>query len=257
MAPRQIAGRLNREGVASPRGGQWNASTINGNRERRNGILNNELYVGRILYGRQRFIKDPDTAQRVSRPNPQHQWSTRDVPHLRIIEDDLWHRVQAIKKRHSSRCGNKRQSKKRLLSGLLTCGICGGGMTISRGNRYYCSTRREKGTCKADRGIAAPILEGRLLGGLKELLLGQQDMIDEFAAEFKRELTRLRKDRHADERRLSKDLGQVERGIKRCLDFITGGEGDPGSVRDKLRELKERRRELAAEYQNGRRDSPY
>ena len=31
MAPRQIATRLNREGVPSPRGGLWNASTINGN----------------------------------------------------------------------------------------------------------------------------------------------------------------------------------------------------------------------------------
>ena len=254
LAPRQIAGRLNREGVASPRGGQWNASTINGNRERRNGILNNELYVGRILYGRQRFIKDPDTAKRVSRPNPEHQWSTRDVPHFRIVEDDLWHRVQAIKKRHSSRWGNKRQSKKRVLSGLLTCGLCGGGMTISRGDRYYCSARREKGTCQADRGIAAPKLEGRVLAGLKDLLLGNQDLVDEFAAEFKRESARLRKDRQGNVRRLSKDLEQVERGIKRCLEFITGGEGDPGSVRDKLRELEDRRREIAAEDQNRRKD---
>lgn len=48
MAPRRIAGRLNAEGVPSPRGGQWNASTINGSRQRRNGSLNNELYLGRI-----------------------------------------------------------------------------------------------------------------------------------------------------------------------------------------------------------------
>jgi site-specific DNA recombinase len=45
MAPRQIAARLNREAVPSLRGGQWNASTINGNRRRRIGILNNELYT--------------------------------------------------------------------------------------------------------------------------------------------------------------------------------------------------------------------
>ena len=37
----QIAANLNQEGVASPRGGLWNASTIDGNRKRRNGILNN------------------------------------------------------------------------------------------------------------------------------------------------------------------------------------------------------------------------
>jgi site-specific DNA recombinase len=58
MTPRRIASRLNSEGVASPRGGHWNASTINGNRQRRNGILNNDLYIGRITYNRQRFVKN-------------------------------------------------------------------------------------------------------------------------------------------------------------------------------------------------------
>jgi site-specific DNA recombinase len=112
MAPRRIAARLNHEGVESPRGGQWNASTINGNRQRRNGILNNDLYIGRITYNRQRFVKDPETAKRVARPNPEHQWVIREVPHLRIVDDELWGRAQAIKQRYSSRWGNKRQSKK-------------------------------------------------------------------------------------------------------------------------------------------------
>src|SRR5262249_15938167 len=66
-------------------------------RRRRNGILNNELYAGRITYNRQRFLKDPETAKRVSRPNPEHEWVTKEVPALRIIEDDLWNRVQAMR----------------------------------------------------------------------------------------------------------------------------------------------------------------
>ena len=91
MAPRQIAARLNREAVPSPRGGQWNASTINGNRRRRIGILNNELYLGRILYNRQRFLKDPETGKRIARPNPEHEWVTREVPELRIAHRKLLH----------------------------------------------------------------------------------------------------------------------------------------------------------------------
>src|SRR5215831_7099684 len=102
MAPRQIAARLNREAVPSPRGGQWNASTINGNRRRRNGVLNNELYTGRITYNRQRFVKDPETGKRTARPNPEREWVTKEVPELRIIEADLWERAQAIKQRYSS-----------------------------------------------------------------------------------------------------------------------------------------------------------
>jgi site-specific DNA recombinase len=244
MTPRQIATRLNREGLPSPRGGQWNASTINGNQRRRNGILNNELYAGRITYNRQRFVKDPETGRRIARPNPEHEWVTKEVSGLRIIDDELWRRVQIIKQRYSSRWGNKRQSKKRLLSGLLKCGRCGGGMTISRGDRYYCSARREKGTCDASQGIGAHELEERVLKGLKDILLGNEVLFDEFAAEFKRELARLRKERHKASGRLLKDLQQVERGIERCLDFITGGDGDPGSVRDELRRLEARKREI-------------
>jgi site-specific DNA recombinase len=247
MAPRQIAARLNREAIPSPRGGQWNASTINGNRRRRNGILNNELYIGRITYNRQRFVKDPETGKRIARLNPDHQWVTRQVPELVLIDHDLCERVQAIKQRYSSRWGNKRQTKKRLLSGLLKCGRCGGGMTTSRGERYYCSARREKSTCDADRGIGAHDLERRVLTGLKNILLGNETLVDEFAAEFKRELARLRTEDQGLSRRILKERQQIERGIKRCLEFISNGDGDPGSVRDELRRLENRKREIASD----------
>jgi site-specific DNA recombinase len=249
MAPRQIAARLNREGVPSPRGGKWNASTINGNRLRRNGILNNQLYTGWITYNRQRFVKDPETGKRVARLNPEHEWVTKEVPALRIVNDELWQRVQDIKARYSSHWGNKRQTKKRLLSGLLRCGRCGGGMTTCKGNRYYCSARREKGTCDADRGIGAGELEVRVLNALSEILLGNEDLIHEFGTEFKREAERLRKGRGITGRQLAKELQQVERGIKRSLEFILGGDGDPGSVRDQLRGLEERKRQLASELE--------
>jgi site-specific DNA recombinase len=134
-----------------------------------------------------------------------------------------------------------------LFSGLLKCGCCGGGMTIGRGDRYYCSARREKGTCKADRGIRAGELELRVLNGLRDILLGNEHLIEEFTAEFKRELARLRKEGHGARRRLLKELQDVERGVKRCLDFITGGDGDPGSVRDELRRLEARKRDIDAD----------
>jgi hypothetical protein len=166
-----------------------------------------------------------------------------------MISDDLWERVQEIKQSYSSRRGNKRQTKKRLLSGLLKCGCCGGGMTISRGNRYYCSARREKGTCNANRGISVDELETRVLKGLKEILLGNEALVEEFATEFKKELKRLQKSSGAALRSLHKEHQQVERGIKRCLAFIVEGDGDPGLVRDQLRELETRKRELAAELE--------
>jgi site-specific DNA recombinase len=47
---------------------------------------------------------------------------------------------------------------------------------------------------------------------------------------------------------------QVERGIKRCLDFIIGGDGDPGSVRDQLRRLEGHKREIEVDLNAQKRD---
>ena len=88
--------------------GTHRQSTATGTPERN---LNNELYAGWITYNRQRFVKDPETGKRLARPNPEHEWVTKEVPALRIIDDELWDRVQAIKQRYSSRWGNKRQTK--------------------------------------------------------------------------------------------------------------------------------------------------
>jgi site-specific DNA recombinase len=245
--PRRIAAELNRDGIPGPRGGPWNASTINGSRQRRNGILNNELYLGRIVYNRQHFVKDPETGKRLSRTNPEHEWLRSDVPHLRIIDDETWECVQAIKSRYASQAGNRRQKKKRLLSGLIRCGSCGGGMTIVNRERYSCSARRERGTCTSPAGIAATALEERVLDGLRSILVGNDALLDEFAKAFRAELDRLRKTRGSRGVELQRELAKVERGIRRCLDFIVGGEGDPGSVATRLKDLEAQKAVLDAD----------
>jgi site-specific DNA recombinase len=94
-SPKQIAKTLNAEAVRGPQGGLWSPSTIHGNPRRRNGILHNELYVGRLVWNRQRFLKDPDTGKRIARMNPPSEWILKNVPELRIIDDELWTGVKA------------------------------------------------------------------------------------------------------------------------------------------------------------------
>jgi len=103
-SPRTIAHELNAEGVAGPRGRDWGPSTLLGNVKRGNGILNNELYIGRLVWNRQRFLKDPDTGKRVSRLNPENEWVTQDVPELRIIDDALWTKVKKRQTAIRARC---------------------------------------------------------------------------------------------------------------------------------------------------------
>lgn len=69
-SPRAIAHDLNAEDVPGPGGDNWSPSTINGNRERGTGILNNELYIGKLTRNRARYIKNPETGKRISRMNP-------------------------------------------------------------------------------------------------------------------------------------------------------------------------------------------
>jgi hypothetical protein len=95
VSPKTIAKTLNAEGIAGPRGAAWSPSTIHGHAGRGTGLLYNELYIGRIVRNRQRFLKDPDTGKRVARPNPQSEWTIKDVPALRIIDNDLWQAVKA------------------------------------------------------------------------------------------------------------------------------------------------------------------
>jgi DNA invertase Pin-like site-specific DNA recombinase len=98
-SPRNIAHALNREKVPGPRGAAWGQSTINGNAERGTGILNNELYIGRLVWNRLRYIKDPATGRRVSRPNQADKVITTEVPELRIVDDELWQAVKPVKSR--------------------------------------------------------------------------------------------------------------------------------------------------------------
>jgi site-specific DNA recombinase len=153
-SPRRIAAELNREGTPGPGGRPWGDTTIRGHALRGTGVLRNELYVGRLVWNRLRYTKDPSTGRRVSRINPCEDWVYGDVPHLRILDDNLWNSVQtrlgAI--RNSDRVANARATKfwtrrrpQHLLTGRAVCGVCGGPIaSIGKGlpRLLHCPTAR-------------------------------------------------------------------------------------------------------------------
>ena len=136
-SPRAIAQRLNAEHIRGPQGSDWGPSTIYGNWRRGTGILNNELYIGKLIWNRQTFIKDPVTGKRQARMNATDQWVTQDAPDLRIVEDALWSQVKARQQQVRAHLthdnvGIRAERARRpvyLLSNLLKCGTCGGGFS--------------------------------------------------------------------------------------------------------------------------------
>ena len=81
-----IAKQLNAEAVPGPDGRPWQDTTIRGHQLRGTGILRNELYIGRLVWNRMRYLKNPQTGKRVSRMNPREEWVAEEVPALRIID---------------------------------------------------------------------------------------------------------------------------------------------------------------------------
>ncbi len=109
-SPRAIASDLNSEDIPCPSGKSWGQSTINGNRRRGTGILNNHLYIGELIWNRQHFIKDPATGRRVTRLNDEAEWIRQDVPDLRIVDQDLWEAAKARQKSDMTKLAREKEN---------------------------------------------------------------------------------------------------------------------------------------------------
>jgi DNA invertase Pin-like site-specific DNA recombinase len=49
-------------------------------------MLRNELYIGRLIWNRSRYVKQPGTNKRLRRMRPTSEWITVEKPELRIID---------------------------------------------------------------------------------------------------------------------------------------------------------------------------
>ncbi|SDH76793.1 recombinase family protein [Roseospirillum parvum] len=233
-SPKAIAMTLNKEGIAGPGGNEWGQSTINGNRHRGTGILNNELYIGRMIWNRQRFIKDPDTGKRVARPNPESEWIVSDVPELRIVDQELWDIVKARQGTLERAKPNfwKNQRPRNLFSYLLKCGECGGGFAKISQTHYGCSTARNKGTCDNRLAMGQVKLEAAIIEVLQSKLMDPA-LCDVFCQEYTRHVNQVRRSHNAALAGHKRELKKLERDKARMIDSIK--EGVPAEViRDEL-----------------------
>ncbi len=184
-SPRQIAAGLNADGILPPRGAQWAANTINGSVKRGTGILRVELYRGKLVWNKLRYVKDPNTGKRVSRLNPREEWQEADAPHLRLIDGELWQRVQARAEQRRHDTSIKAKGQRRFLSGLLKCGSCQSSMVVSGGGhdpndrRIRCSRNRESGTCDHSRSYRLQAIELCVVEVLRDVL-SREDALKEF-----------------------------------------------------------------------------
>ncbi len=249
MSPKAVAKRLNAERCPRPGGALWNPSTVLGNPARGTGILNNELYVGRLVWNRLRYVKDPDSGKRVSRANPPSECVTTAVPELRIVDDELWNQVKArqVEMRRVTSNGdakrfNQARRPKYLFSGLTKCAECGGGYVMYWRDRLACFGARSRGTCTNRLTISRQEVEERVLVALQEKLM-RRDLFEDFCREYVRELNRLRMEHRAGLSSARTELTSVEREIRKLVQAIKDGVSAL-SIKDELLSLEARKVEL-------------
>jgi site-specific DNA recombinase len=243
--PREIAAKLNAEGVPGPRGGKWNSSTLNGSRSRANGVLQNRLYIGELVWNRQRFVKDPSTGKRVSRLNPESEWVRTAVPDLAIVDATLFARAAGRKESRSADRGPVAARPRHLLSGLIKCGCCGASYTVMGNDRLGCSGFRERGDCSNNRTVTRLHVEGRVLAAL-ESHLADPELLAEYVSEFHARLRQRQaseaKQRSAIERRHA----ELTRAIERIVDQVCDGTATKALV-GRLTGMEAEQEALAAE----------
>jgi hypothetical protein len=216
--PKQIAERLNADGIPGPRGDRWRATTLRPDRTRGNGLLQNELYTGRIVHNQTSKVVEPMTRRVRIRPNPPDQWVIEEVPQLRIVDQELWDKVQAGLRRRETGAPVQHRRARHMLSGLGVCGICGGSWNVRTATYWGCGSRMEGSGCTNNRTISTDSYERRVIVGLRERILDPELVeifVAEYRAEYAKRASRMRRERGSVERRIATANASIERLVVR------------------------------------------
>ncbi|MGF1469917.1 MAG: recombinase family protein [Sandaracinaceae bacterium] len=258
-----IAGDLNADRIAPPRGNgrrgtnAWSAGGVRS-------LLLNPRYIGQKPYNQRRFRKHPDTGKRTSRRRPLDEALDVPLPHLRIVPQALWDRVQEMfeankrggaggtaSPQESKRSGPGRPGRpsKYLFATLLTCAECGGAISIhggGKGRRYYrCTTHAKTRTCSNALSVRESVARERIMEGIAATLASPA-AIERAATAFTRAIAAAQKRETSRTADIHSELGKTEARVGRLTEAIASGlPVEP--LREKLDAEHRRARQLRAE----------
>jgi site-specific DNA recombinase len=245
---RGIVHQLNAEGVKAPRSGTWAVSALIGGKQHGAGVLNNELYTGRVIWNRRQWVKDPETGKRRHVVRPEAEWQVRDAPELRIVPAELWTAARARVKRGPA-TGTRRgggQTPRALFSGLLRCQACAGPMVAMDGWRYGCSRRLDRGpvVCSNAQAFPRKRVEDVLLSMVREELLTPAALV-----ELQRMVRSMLSEPIGGNRGVAAARAALRR-VEEQIDRLTSAVADMGlseALRARLTAAENERQELRAE----------
>ena len=174
-----------------------------------------------------------------------------DAPKLRIVDDDVWTKVQQRRKERSDE-RHYATRPKRLLSGLLKCGCCGSGYIVSgrdkRGTYLRCSRMLETGLCDNRRTVSLQSIEDKVMQGIEEHL-ASPDLLAEYVREYHRAYTELRDSTARRRADLTKRLAKLKTDIKRAVAAVMENPRSK-ALQAQLGELEDQQDEIEAALGN-------
>ncbi len=158
LGSQAVAERLNRLRVPAKNGGVWHRGVVAG-------ILRNPIYVGQLRLNRYDFrglggqlqLPPARRSRKITpRLRPAAEWVTVAVP--AILPRALFAQAQAVLQQVKRQGGTRLHPGRRghLLSGLATCGLCGGPMHYVWNNRLSCYLLRCANRYPSPRRAAGP-----------------------------------------------------------------------------------------------------
>ncbi len=255
-SPRKIADLLNKQGVPSPRGSTWAASAIRIDQKRGLGVLCNPLYIGLYIWNRSEWTRNPMTGNRKRIQRCESEWIINEIDDLKIIDKDLWNRVQARHKTRSPKGesihGNGMR-RSHLLSGLMKCSICGGNYTIVDRYRYGCARHKDRGpsACSNTLKVAKVLAESKILEGVKTQMLSP-----EYLEIFKKETKRIinAEIKKNIEGNVDKEIKNIQAKIDNIISAIENGFYSE-SMKEKMEILEQEKVKLSLQQKKSMSDS--
>ena len=274
----KICKRLNAAGVKAPRGGKWRQAVLLGSKDYGVGILRNRMYIGEFVYRRTQRELKASTGKTITRPGRKDEQHVLPVPHLRLVSDEVWEKVQA--RLEAGRLRNQPTGEEPLtspaeaagpaeedqrkpwigehrratyvFSGKMLCGLCGEKMVVL-GKRVGCDGRVNMGNdCPNNVRIPRPEIEAAIFEGIREHLL-QPELLNPYLAEYAEAEAKLLATRGDEQARLKAQLAETETEIENLLGIAAKSRRDSrGAERlaaelDRLEEQRlSREAELAA-----------
>lgn len=240
VSPRTIAMGLTEDGLLAPSGApRWSHQTIIGG-SHGHGILSNRLYIGEIVWNTHATVKSPYSGKDVKQARDASEHIVRSVPHLRIIDQQVWNEVQAIRSQRSQALAGPNGRKTRpevvgrsshLLSGLLRCGVCGSKMRFKskdrEGNsRVLCAASYTYGSCTHAKSYGVEVLKQSVFEQLADLLQDEKALLAACEQSAK-QYEQMAKHNSAQRGELSRRLTEINVKIERAARAIVEGTSSP------------------------------